>query len=236
MTRALSTTELATRERLLEAAGGVFAEQGFRRATVRDICARAAANIAAVNYHFGDKERLYSEVVRHGVARAIDKYPPDMGLPAGVELPVERRLYAFIRSLLFRVTDEGPSEWHGRLMLWEMIEPTAALDDLLRTTIRPLYERLAGLVAEVLGPAATSERVRMGAASVLGQCMFYRVGRALLSRVQPGSDTFDPARVEALADHVTRISLAGLRSYAMDAASDGPDAGGGTTGGAGAKA
>ena len=38
-----------TRRRLLEAAGEVFAEHGFRAATVQEICRRADANIAAVN-------------------------------------------------------------------------------------------------------------------------------------------------------------------------------------------
>ena len=53
-----------TKERLMEVAGQVFAEKGFRDATVREICQRAGANLAAVNYHFGDKERLYIESVK----------------------------------------------------------------------------------------------------------------------------------------------------------------------------
>ena len=217
MTTLLSQITPDTRERLLQAAGEVFAEQGFRRATVRDICSRAGANVAAVNYHFGDKEGLYAEVMRHGVSLAIQKYPPDMGLPADAgDLPVERRLAAFVRSLMYRVLDEGPFAWHGRLMLWEMVEPTAALDRLLQDTIRPLYVRLTGLVGELLGPAATPERVQMGCATILGQCMFYRMGGALLSRVQPGSTRFDPARTDMLAEHVTRVSVAGLRSYANE--------------------
>ena len=60
----MDQTEQETRNRLLNAAGEVFAEKGFKSATVRAICDRAGANIAAVNYHFGDKEHLYSEVLR----------------------------------------------------------------------------------------------------------------------------------------------------------------------------
>src|SRR4051794_36148064 len=69
-----------TRERLLEAAGQVFAEQGFRRATVRQICKRANANVAAVSYHFGDKLKLYAAVINHWLGVALEKYPPDLGL------------------------------------------------------------------------------------------------------------------------------------------------------------
>src|ERR1700733_7975250 len=56
-----------TRARLLDAAGQVFAETGYQAATVRQICAQAGVNIALVNYHFGDKLELYTEVLRHSV-------------------------------------------------------------------------------------------------------------------------------------------------------------------------
>jgi AcrR family transcriptional regulator len=61
-----TSTDLAsgTEKRLLEATGAIFAEHGYRSATVRQICEKARANIAAVNYHFGDKEGLYRAVLR----------------------------------------------------------------------------------------------------------------------------------------------------------------------------
>ena len=57
-----------TRTRLMEAAIEIFAEQGYRSARVRDICEKGRANIAAVNYHFGDKQRLYEACLDHAFA------------------------------------------------------------------------------------------------------------------------------------------------------------------------
>src|ERR1700676_2168363 len=59
-----------TRDKLIEAAGYVFAERGYRAATIREISRRAGANVAAVNYTFGDKMGLYTEVLRHSVRAA----------------------------------------------------------------------------------------------------------------------------------------------------------------------
>ena len=203
-----------TRERLLNSAGEVFAEFGFRRATVRDICSRAEANVAAVNYHYGDKAGLYTAVVKHGVGLALQKYPPDMGLPKDGSATAEQRLAAFVRAFLFRLLEPGPYAWHGRLMMWEMIEPTGVLGELFPQMIRPLYERLASIVTDLLGPAATPERVRLCCGSVLGQCTFYRVGAPLLALIQPGTQNADPQRIEAIAQHVSCLTAAGLRAYA----------------------
>src|SRR5574341_1232777 len=97
---------LDTRERLLQAAGQVFSEVGFRAATVREIVTRAGgANIAAVNYHFRDKEGLYGAVLEHFARDAVAKYPPHGGLPPDAT-PAEQ-LHAFVRALLLRLFDKG---------------------------------------------------------------------------------------------------------------------------------
>ena len=83
----------------------MFAEAGFRNATVREICRRAGANIAAINYHFGDKETLYLEVLRYAHGKALEKYPPLLDVPA--DAPPEKKLRAFVHSFLLRIFDKG---------------------------------------------------------------------------------------------------------------------------------
>lgn len=205
------STSGETRLRLLQAAGEVFAEHGFRRATVREICSRADANIAAVNYHFGDKQKLYASVLQHWLGEAMRKYPPDGALPA--DASAEEKLRAYVRSFLFRMLDEGTPAWHGRLMAREMSEPTDAFDLILSETARPMSQRLNGIVRDLLGPDAPEQTVRNCAMSVAGQCCFYRHAHEMIRRLYPET-TNTPRHIDALAEHITRFSVAAIRAIA----------------------
>jgi len=198
-----------TRRQLLEAAGTVFAEVGFRDATVREICRRAGANIAAVNYHFGDKETLYAEVLRYAHGKALEKYPPLLDVAA--DAPPEEKLRAFVHSFLLRIFDKGPTAWHGKLMSREMIEPTAALDSLVEERMRPMALQLWQIVAEILDCPLNDERVRLCGMSVVSQCVFYHHCRPVVSRLFPKHPPQDAAGIERLAEHITRFSLAAMK-------------------------
>ena len=211
----LATTEdtgqMATRQHLLEAAGQVFADAGFRAATVRDICERAGANIAAVNYHFGDKEQLYRAVLQETYQTALKKYPADYGLRENAT--AEERLRAFVHSLLLRIFSEGPSARHGKLMAREMMEPTGALDAIVREDIRPMSSLLVSIVSELLGAGADDATKRLCANSVVSQALFYHHCRPVVVRLHPDLK-FDRAGIERLTEHITRFSLAAITNLA----------------------
>jgi AcrR family transcriptional regulator len=205
------TSQDATREHLLEAAGEVFAEAGFRAATVREICQRAGANIAAVNYHFGDKEQLYRAVLQETYRAAIAKYPADLGLTP--RATPEERLRAFIYSFLMRIFSEGPSARHGKLMAREMIEPTGALDEIVKENIRPMATVLIGIVGDLLGRNRDQETLRYCAMSVVSQILFYHHCRPVVMRMFPDLK-FNTAAIEKLTTHITRFSLAAIKEMA----------------------
>jgi AcrR family transcriptional regulator len=196
-----------THRHLLEAAGEVFAESGFRDATVREICKRAGANIAAINYHFGDKETLYLEVLRYAHGKALEKYPPLLDVPD--DAPPEKKLRAFVHSL--RIFDKGPTAWHGKVLLREMIEPTKALDSLVEERMRPMVAQLWKIVAEILGCPVNDERVRLCGFSIVSQCTFYKHCSPVVTRLFPNKLPQDAASIGHLAEHITRFSLAAMK-------------------------
>lgn len=199
-----------TKRRLLEAAGEIFSEKGFKAATVRDICRAARANVAAVHYHFGDKEGLYKALLVEAFETGLRRYPPDMGVQPGAR--AEERLYAFVHSFLLRMLGSGPFAWCGKLMARELHEPTPALDHVVERYIMPLAQQLRGIVAEILGGGmqADSRQALLCAMSVVGQCQYIFRSRAVVDRLAPGL-RLDPEGIERLARHITDFSVAGLK-------------------------
>ncbi len=201
------------RDRILEAAGEIFADSGFRGATVRRICEHARVNIAAINYYFGGKEKLYSEVLRHWSEYALKKYPLLLGL--GEEAPAEEQLEAFVRSLLFRLLDKGKPAWFGKLMAREMTEPTRAFERLVKEIVRPRDKALASILKKIVGSPVTEEQIRLCCASIVGQCIYYYNARTIMTKLYR-RDVSRAGEIEQIANHIVQFSLRGLEHFGKD--------------------
>lgn len=198
-----------TRGRLLQAAGEVFADKGYKDAAVADICRRAGANVAAVNYHFGGKLALYAEVWRQVFDAFMQAYPVDGGLSP--DTPAEQRLYALVLALLQRPFDDGRLGAGFRLAVREMLNPTAVFTDTWRELTLPVRDHVHALIAELLGPSVDRQQVLYCEISLINQCLsanFFKGRRKLLL----GRERLTRAQLEALARHITDFSLGGIRA------------------------
>lgn len=194
-----------TRTRLLEAASVVFAEHGFARATVREICDRAGTNVAAVNYHFGDKRRLYNEAIK----RAHQLKWDEQGAPEWPEgLSPEAKLRFFVEQLLACMLSDASMPHHRQLILQEMARPSEATSELVDEFIGHEFARLVGVISE-LAPTLAPERARMTAFSVVGQCLYYKLARPVVERLV-GEEALGSYSREALAAHIADVVLAAL--------------------------
>ena len=217
--RTPAASDADTRLRLLEAAGPVFAQRGYRAATVREICSRAEVNVAAINYHFGDKLELYSQTLGRCMREGLARHPTDHGLAAGAT--AEERLFAFVHSFLQRILGDGNPEWQGQLLAREMMEPTEALDRLVEELIRPLFKQLCAIVAELLGERARPALVILCARSVVSQCVFYHHSRPVLQRLSP-NEPLGGEQVLRLARHISAFSIAALARIESQPAAERP--------------
>jgi TetR/AcrR family transcriptional regulator, regulator of cefoperazone and chloramphenicol sensitivity len=213
---------LETRRKLLDAAGVLFAKGGFRDTKTADICRAVAANVAAVNYHFGSKEELYVAAWRHEFERSIATYPPDGGVDPGA--PAQERLRGHIGALVRRFMD--PASRDLDIGHREMSSPTGLLSEVMDSSFGPLRRMHLGIVRELLGPHATEQEVQLCEMSVHAQCFVALMDERRRHQAPPGQRRGGPPPLNvgatALADHVARFSLAGIRSVRAAAGHTGP--------------
>ncbi len=195
-----------TRLRLLEAACEVFAEKGYRNAKVADICQKAGANVASVNYHFGDKATLYVEAWQHAF-----QIKPEMDVPEPPGMPPEERLRLQIHFLIQHHTEQGAMGQFTRLYLMELASPTGLIQNVWHRLIDPRRQKLLDVIHVLLGGSACEETILFCEMSIINQC------RALLT-TRPDDIEYllkqplTPDLITRLAEHVTRFSLAGIKA------------------------
>lgn len=199
-----------TRARLIEAASQVFAEQGFQAATIRDICARAGANVAAVNYHFRDKAALYLAVLRHSMTSGAGQPEPrEAALHAGSP---EEALRLMVAAMLLRMHNPATGRaCHLRIMVHEMAQPTEALPRVVEEIIGPNYAAMRQILSRLLGTAPEDDLTRLCAHSVIGQVVHYAHAGPVIGLLWPDLK-MTPERLNAIAAHIAEFSLAAIKN------------------------
>lgn len=196
-----------TRHKLLQAATEVFIEQGFQAARVQSIAQAAGVRLSAINYHFGNKEGLYLAVLRHHADLAISQQPL---MPASGSNDLKSQFRFMIHSLLLRMLDDRQNSQMARLVLREMVNPTAAIDDLFEQIQQPQLQQILLFLKTCL-PAANPQQLLRTALSILGQCVIYALARPVIDRL----DTNLMAAtdwLEKTEEHIVTFSWAGINA------------------------
>lgn len=220
---AAETQSDAPAERLIAAAGPVFAQRGFDRAPVREIAKNAEVNVAAVSYYFGDKMGLYRAVIAAIRQNREREFPtPVLG-----DAPAEQTLHRLVHTLLSRMLSGDEQGWEALLMMREMQHPTAALEEMIQEYFKPIYDAICQTIAELLNAENASATppdcqisecqsndwrseamVPQMALGVVGQCLYYRIGRPVIERLIDPEVRDRHYDVESLCRHITASTLA----------------------------
>ncbi len=193
---------------LLEAAGHVFAEKGFDRATGKEICARAGVNSAAVNYYFGGIEALYGAVLEEAHDRLLS-YQLVSDTVAGKSDP-KAKLRALLELIVHRLTGPASSSWMLRVLSREFLSPSPAFEQLRQREFPRKAAIVRDVVSELMKLPENHPAVARGCISVIAPCVMLLVGnRDTLHRAFPDL-ALGPEEAEAMVDHMLRYALAGL--------------------------
>jgi len=201
-----------SRDELLEAAGHIFAEKGFDRATGKEICERAGTNAAAVNYYFGGMEGLYAAALEEANRRLV----PVEALSAAIAGKTDARakLQAIIELVVDKLTSPISSSWVFGVFSREIIAPSPAIETLLQKQGLPKARIAKSIVAELMGLPEDHPAVARGCISVLAPLlMLFLADRRILKRMFPNFG-FDQDDAKALTRHTLQFALAGLSAVA----------------------
>jgi len=200
--------ETGTRARLLETAGEIFAEKGFDRATGKEICARARANVAAVNYYFGSIEGLYAAVLEEAQRRVVT-YDTIRKVTA-VKDGAREKLRALFDLAAERLTAPVTQSWVLRVLAREMANPTPAFVAMREKEFLPRAVLVRTIVAQLLELPPEHPAVARAAISIVSQfAMLLIVDRRTLAQSFPGLVLL-PENAPALAQHFFDYAMAGL--------------------------
>lgn len=222
-----SSSTDATQQRLLQAAGEVFAEKGFHAATVREICARAGVhNIAAINYYFRDKENLYAETLRFAARSPLYE---NLASEWPASAATVEKLRWFVGLLVEKVvvaSRERPL-WHMQLMMRELTQPSPIGERIAQEFIRPVYETLWTILREALPGDVSEKKLHLISFSIVGQCMYHRIARHVIRLIvgEQEQNTYD---AKTLTEHITEFSC---RALGLDRNGSGSKSRVGTRGG-----
>lgn len=195
-----ATSSEQTRKALVGAALRLFGEKGFDGTSTRDIAAAANANIGSIAYHFGGKEGLRAAcaafIVETIQTVATQALAAESG--AGSEAGATDRLEASVRRMVGFIIARPEAGAIVQFILRELAHPTAALDTIYNGVFEPTHRRLCEFWAEATGEDAESERTKIIVFTMIGQVIYFRIGREAVMR-RMGWSEIGPREADAVA-------------------------------------
>jgi AcrR family transcriptional regulator len=195
----------ATRAKILEAAGHIFAAKGYAETTNKAIAAEADVDLASINYHFGNRDKLYQRVLVEAHSQLISL--SEITALAKSDLPSELKLRMLLEGVVRRSREEH--KWQSRVFARELLSPSSHIQVLSVEAIEPKIEIFKGLISEITG-------IDMNDPALL-RCLL-SIGAPCLMMLVVGENLPSPIRnvmqmpEEELIDHLYGFTMAGLQS------------------------
>ncbi|TBW57973.1 DUF1956 domain-containing protein [Marinobacter halodurans] len=205
-----------TAGKLILAGMELFGEHGFKGTTTRMIAEAAHSNIGSIAYYFGNKRGLYLAIARHIAERmrTIFQLPDTPQAPsqlAGLDRNEARRLLeGLVRRMMHVFVREQEARRWLMLVMREQAYPSEAFDILYNEAFEIAHLTITSLIAVLMEQKPTDRRVIIEAHTLVGQIVFFLIGRTpLLRRLDCGDDY--PSDLAEMAEQVVLSHVAALQ-------------------------
>lgn len=209
-TRALRSDGEVTRDRILVAAGELFAVTGFAETTNKAVAARAGVDLASINYHFGSRGGLYQAVLAEAHRHVLDL--ADLQLLQRSGLSPEDKLRTLLCQLVESLSDMDKG-WYLSVLLTEIMNPSSHLQLLMQTEVGPKVVQIKSILGDITGIPPEDPAILRCLMSVAAPVLALLIGRR---RFMGPLDSLCKTPDEMLASHLFTFSLAGLRAVASE--------------------
>lgn len=204
-TRPLRADGEATRNRILEAAGDLFASVGFAETTNKMIAARAEVDLASINYHFGSRSGLYQAVLVEAHRRFVSV--DSLAQLATADLTAREKLRKLIALLVENAT--AKDGWHTKVLSRELLAPSSHAQVFLKNEIPAKAPFIAGIVSEITTIPVGDPSLLRCLISVMAPCAMLMLIRPSDS---PFADEIHRTPREALVEHLYTFAIGGLEA------------------------
>lgn len=208
-------TEIGVRERLLDAAEGLFAEHGFDKTSVRELAAAAGCNIASVNYYFGGKRNLYSEMWRRHLVEmtnmrlaSIEKVVSESGGKPELEDLLRSFAYAFVGPLV----DEDGGQRLIRLMLREMVETRLPAGIFGKEVVEPTLSAMQEALSKAC-PELNPGKIPFVVFSLVGQLLHTIHIESMQHCTCADVEALNVFDSDQVIEHIVAFTIAGIQAY-----------------------
>lgn len=196
-----------TRAKLIEAAGRLFAEKGFKGVTVRDIAQKADTHLSALNYHFRTKEALYREVL-------LEACKTDAISPADqrqlLHLDPRDALFLLVKEYLGEYRKQTASNWRIVVITRECWDPGPVFAEVVQEYFKPVADLVARIIGNIFARPDDDPHVRFAVPAMIGLVETFGLYPHLVDAVAPGlMDRFD--KKDELARKIVHLVLEAAR-------------------------
>lgn len=206
-----------TKERILAEAEKLFAEKGYNGVSVREITQAAGCNLAAVNYHFGNKKKLYFDVFRYLIVPRISEVRSqfEQTLAHQEMIDFESVIRAFTTAFMKTHMEIDGQGGHHSLIHREFHNPTGAIEIIIREAISPFFHVLIDKIKTFLPEEISETKIKLNVFSILALSLYFSHARLPVSIIT--GKEYDDAFVKQLVDHTVSFAMYGLNGNKEEA-------------------